>query len=111
MRAKFLFEHFESNQFETTIGPMLRTLLREQPSLTERSYCRICKSSDDKLFPVISINNDIFSNNFQNLEQAIMQNFPMNTKCMNCGKILHYDRQYSHHLFIEVIHSLIDFGL
>lgn len=107
MRAKFLFEHFESNQFETTIGPMLRSLLKEQPSLTEQSYCRICKSSDNKTFPAICINNEVFSNNFQNLEQAIVQNLPMDTKCMNCDKRLHYHRQYSQHLFIEVIYSFI----
>lgn len=104
MRAKFLFEHFESYQFETTIGPMLRTLLEEQPSLTEQSCCRICKSSDKKTFPVICINNDVFSNNFENLEQAMLQNFPVDTKCKNCGKYLHYQRQYSQHLFIEVIY-------
>lgn len=109
IRAKFLFEHFKSNQFGTTIGSMLRSLLKEQPSLTERVYCKTCSSSKEKTFPVISINNEVFSNDFENLKKAMLQNFPMDSKCMNCGEDLYYHRQYSQHLFIEVIDAFIVF--
>lgn len=102
-RANYLFEHFETSTFEMNICSMIRKLFSPKPSFTEQTVCDSCKHSYSSTFPLVSLNNQLFSNDFSNLEKAIMANFPEKLGCTRCKNDVECKREFGHHIFIEVI--------
>lgn len=102
VRATFLFNNFSKTSFEMNICPMIRKLFASEPSLTEQTDCNNCTHSNTSTFPLISLNNVIFSNDFSNIEEAIMENFPDKLACTRCKNEVDCKREFGPHMFIEV---------
>lgn len=103
MRAVLLYNKFHKTEYQMNICTMIRNLFDSEPSFSEHHLCKSCPNcSRNKLFPLISLNNAVFSNNFSNMEAAIGANFPETYKCPRCHKDLEWKREFGQHMFIEV---------
>lgn len=104
-RAIFLFENFAPMGFEISIVQMIKKLFASEPSFTEQTICNSCTHSNSKKFPLVSLNNLKFSNDFPNLEEAVMESFPKNLSCGRCKNDIECKHEFGPHMFIEVINK------
>lgn len=102
MRAKFLFGKFPMTSFDMDICQMIQKLFDIEPSLTETLDCKRCGHSDINTFPIVDLSDRKFSNNFSNLEEAIISNFCENIKCKECQNDVECTREFGPHIFIRV---------
>lgn len=102
-RAIFLFNLFNSTDFNMNICQMIQKLFVSEPSLTEQTVCDSCNHNSSSTFPLVTLNNLLFSNDFSNLEIAIMENFPPKLACTRCKSDVECKREFGPHMFIEVI--------
>lgn len=101
-RANYLFNTFFSSSFEMNICSMIRRLFISEPSLFEHVTCNNCTHYSSITFPLITLNNILFANDFSNLERAIIENYPEKLACSRCKNDVPCKREYGHHMFIEV---------
>ena len=96
---------------------------RNTCSYTELENCsrKSCKHSREECFPFLSVDTDILKNDFKNLEDVILHNFPevcdkaflekagiksiSKAKCKLCKGSLSQKRTFGEHLFVEVCHE------
>lgn len=102
-RATLLYNEFKSTGFEMNISSMICKLFALEPSFTEKIVCDKCNHSRSAMFPMVVLSDELLSNDFQNLEKAVIENFPENVSCTRCKGDIQCKREFGHHLFIEVI--------
>lgn len=96
MRAKLLDEKNLSNS-AYSFSEMLDKIMK-MPSFTEKKCCtRALKN-----FPIIKLNSDTFNGDFNNLEQAIEDNFPESSQCEKCKRSPKFKRTFHPQILIEV---------
>lgn len=101
-RATFLYSQFHIHTFDMNICHMIQELFASEPSLTVKTVCNGCKHSNASVYPLIKLNDQIFSNDFSNMEIAIMENLPINKGCSKCKNDVEREFEFGPHLFIEV---------
>lgn len=97
MRAKLLFEKFykDENPENFTFNVMIHELFT-LPSFTDVECC----STSSKNCIVIQLNNEIFKNDFSNLQQAIEKNeIPI---CNRCKKAPALKRVFGNQILVDV---------
>lgn len=98
MRAKLLFEKFYRNEnLALTFDAMVNKVLTI-PSYSETECC----TGSIKNFCIVYLNNEIFQNDFSNMEQAIEENFAEIPTCNRCKKKPKYTRNFANQVFIDV---------
>lgn len=104
-RAKFLFEQFNTAGYVMNICAMICKLFASEPSITERTVCNRCTHSNSITYPLVSLNDLVFANDFSNFEKAIIKNFPPKIACTRCKNDVECTREFGPHMFIQVITS------
>lgn len=103
-RAKLLFGLFESGKCDLTVSDMIKKLFQSDPSFTEQADCEGCiHANPPAAYPLVALNNEIFRNDFTEFERAIIENLPEKLKCRRCNNEVECKREFSPHIFIEVI--------
>lgn len=102
-RAKFLFNLFNETSYEIDVCAMIPKLFSSEPSYTEQLTCNSCTYSDSKTFAMVSMNYQIFANNFANLEQAILKSVGKHSACNGCKSKIECNCEFGQHVFIKVI--------
>lgn len=88
---------------------MLNKVLKNTPSYREFSKCRSCEYSQERIIPIVGVNSNVYNNRMDKLEDGIMNNFPVDILC-DCSNTLETEREFSDHIFVEVImrYSIFD---
>ena len=120
LRATLLYNLFQKTNCDMVVTRIIAKALKNTASYTEFENCsrKRCKYSREECFPFLSVNTDVFKNDFKNLEEAISHNFPEvldnesmekagitnipETKCKLCKSSLCKNRTFGESLFIEV---------
>lgn len=101
-RATFLLDKFGSNSLEMNICHMIARLFESEPSYTEQTVCNTCNYSNSIAYPLVKMNDEIFSNDLSNIEKAIKGYLPDKLFCTKCKSDLQLQWEFGHHLFVEV---------
>lgn len=80
---------------------MINKILISTPSYSDILNCVNCKFSKQNTFPLVCVAEDIFTNNMEHLERAILANIPEKVIC-ECKHDFHIKREFGDHLFVEV---------
>lgn len=96
MRAKLLYDKLGSNS-ASSFSEMLSKIM-EMPSFIEKECCH----GTFKSYPVIKLNSNTFKDDFNNLVQAIEDNFPEEAQCENCKRSPKIERIFQPQILIEV---------
>lgn len=106
MRANLLFEKFYKNKGESSVDLTFDGMVIEVLTIPSYSETECCTKSI-KNFPIVHLNNDIFQNDFSNLQQAIEGNLIESKKCNRCKKNPKFQREFGNHIFINVRLNII----
>lgn len=101
-RAQYMYKMFQTNRLDMNIGETIRVMFKSEPSFSEKLTCHTCKSTSSYSCPILSLNDVLFSNDFANLETAILANLPTESKCKGCKKDIQCKREYGQHIFVDV---------
>lgn len=106
MRAELLFNEYKSNDCAIVISDVIQRFMKHDPSYTENGVCQRkgCLSAKRESHkPLITLNTEVFDQNFDNLAQAILSNFPSAPQCGKCRQPLkNFERTFGVIIFIEV---------
>lgn len=81
---------------------MIKVLFASDPSFTEQTDCNSCKHSGSYTSPLVTLHDEIFSNDFSNLENAIIGNFLTESACKGCKNNVECKREFGPHIFVDV---------
>lgn len=108
LRARLIHSDLKSDSC-TAVTTAIETFLRNCPSYIESTSCRnkgCISRQQEVLFPFVQLNDDVFNNNWANLEEAIMADLKPATSCPKCKKNAdNFTRTFGEHLLIQVIIS------
>lgn len=111
LRASLIHNEYETGESSIVVTDNLKRFLINSPSVIESGSCakNDCLGNDRILcLPVVSINNEVFADSLDNLERAIVSNFPAVDNCPKCGQLRNqFTRSAGMHLFIDVIMKTI----
>lgn len=106
MRAALVYNEYGSSECGNIVTEIIQRFLKNFPSYIETGVClrKGCNSAKNECnYPLITINNQIFDNNFENLAEAISTNFPGSPQCTRCRHPLtNFERTFGASIFIEV---------
>lgn len=106
-RAELVYKEYGSGNCAIVVTDQIKRYLKNTPSYIETGVClrKGCLSAKNELnFPLITLNNDVFDNNFGNLAQSVSTNFPSSPQCAKCRQPLtNFERIFGDSIFIEVI--------
>lgn len=107
-RAKLLYNLLNTAQCDLNMTDLINQLFQSDPSFTEQAICSTCAqpNTQSAAFPLVVLSNEIFSNDFSNFEKAITENLPGKLTCRRCNKEVECKREFSPHMFIEVINIM-----
>lgn len=96
MRSRLLHEKIGSNS-ASSFSEMVKKILNT-PSYTEKKCCLNVVNGH----PIVFLNSNTFHDDFNNLVQAIEDNFPPSSICDQCGKSPKWRRTFQPQIMIEV---------
>lgn len=106
-RAELVYNEHRSSDCAVVVTDIIQRFLKNLPSYIETGAClrKGCLSAKrESNHPLITLNNEVFDHNFNNLAQAILTNFPSATRCSKCRQPLtNCERTFGDSIFIEVI--------
>lgn len=104
-RAKFLSQSIITAS-KDDICTVLQKILAAEPTYSDHRTCDSCKIFLSEKVPFITINNEIFANDFSNLEDAILEVLPTTKPCTRCQNPIIIKRDFAPHMFIKVISNI-----
>lgn len=108
LRANLIYSEFKSGDCSISAIDIIQRYLKDFPSITVTGACKRkgCASrKSDVNFPIIELDEIQFDAKIENLEKAVMANFPPGNTCNKCRRsISTFERICGHHLFIQVVH-------
>lgn len=107
LRAKLICSEYKDGDCSIVATDVIRRYMTESPSIIERGTCKrkgCATRNTDKIIPIIGLNEIEFDANIENLERAIVANFPSENLCRKCYQPYDtFERILGNHLFIEVL--------